>query len=84
MRTRMTIFLLAALPAGGCNSTSVIRPNDPGNSLDPAVYSKLGGVHAHHTPEQHAAFLRRVGQLPNDDDAAEGSGIGGGGGGHHH
>ncbi|MBL1257091.1 hypothetical protein [Methylocystis sp. Sn-Cys] len=81
MKIRTLIFSLASLPAmSGCNSTSSANP---ANSLDPAVYTKLGGVHAQHTPEQHAAFLKRVGQLPTDEDATNGPGLSGGGG-HHH
>jgi len=72
----LIVVLGAALVLAACNSTNTPKPEV---NTD---YKKLGGIHANHTPEQHAAFLKRVGQLPSDDDA-EVSG-GGGGGGHHH
>jgi len=43
-------------------------------------------IHAHHTPEQHAAWLRAAKRLGADTNDASGdsSGLGSGGGGHHH
>jgi hypothetical protein len=65
-----------ALALASCNSTGRAGP-DVAPDTD---YKKLGGIHAHHTPEQHAAFLKRVGQLSGDEEAE----LAGGGGGHHH
>jgi hypothetical protein len=73
------VAICGALALAACNSTNSPKPTVAANE----DYKKLGGIHAHHTPEQHAAFLKRVGQLQNDDEA-EASGGGGGGGGHHH
>lgn len=67
------IALGMSLALTACNST---RPTIDLND----------DIHKHHTPAQHAAFLKRVGQLQTDDEAGDPSGIsgGGGGGGHHH
>lgn len=79
MKASLSIVAIGgALMLAACNSTSSPKPAVAANE----DYKKLGGIHANHTPEQHAAFLKRVGQLPSDDEA-EGA-AGGGGGGHHH
>lgn len=77
----LIVVLGGALALAACNSTNPPKPE--ATAADNTDYKKLGGIHAHHTPEQHAAFLKRVGQLQNDDEV-EASGGGGGGGGHHH
>jgi len=81
--------LIALTPLAGCYSAKSVAAADPAAAAKAAPadkfdYKKLGGVHAHHTPEQHAAFLKRVGQLPPDDEGGDSPGIGGGGGGGHH
>jgi hypothetical protein len=73
-----TLFLIIALcgafALNGCNSTQSAK----------LAASCDANCHAHHTPEQHAAFLKRVGQLETEE-SAETAGFGGsGGGGHHH
>lgn len=92
MKPYLLFYALIAWPSlAGCNST---KPVDAGGLVSPTAkpeapdkydYKKLGGVHAHHTPEQHAAFLKRVGQLQPSDEEVDAGGLGGsGGGGHHH
>ncbi len=73
----LIVALGGALALAACNSTNPPKPEAN------ADYKKLGGVHANHTPEQHAAFLKRVGQLQGDEEAGDLSGAGGGGG-HRH
>ncbi|MBG0811541.1 hypothetical protein IY145_19495 [Methylosinus sp. H3A] len=78
MKASLSIVVIGcALALAACNSTNSPKPAVAANE----DYKKLGGIHAHHTPEQHAAFLKRVGQLPTDDEA---EGATAGGGGHHH
>jgi hypothetical protein len=72
------IWITISLALAACNSVGASKPQRAAAEAD---YKKLGGIHAHHTPEQHAAFLRRVGQLSGDEEAEL---SGGGGGGHHH
>jgi hypothetical protein len=88
MKPRLLLCALAGLtPLGGCNSAPPAASAKPAAAaVDPSKFdpSKLGGIHAHHTPEQHAAFLKRVGQLQTEEDAADTGGLGGGGGGGHH
>jgi cobalamin biosynthesis protein CobD/CbiB len=80
MKASFRIAVLGAVLAlAACNSTNAPKPEAAVANTD---YKKLGGIHAHHTPEQHAAFLKRVGQLPSDDETDVSGG--GGGGGHHH
>jgi hypothetical protein len=83
VRLSFSIILLGALALTACNSSSAPKPEAAAKPLAIEDYKKLGSIHAHHTPEQHAAFLKRVGQL-QEDEGAEVSGGGGGGGGHHH
>ncbi|WP_159727508.1 hypothetical protein [Methylosinus sp. Ce-a6] len=78
MKASLSIVVIGgALALAACNSTNSPKSAVAANE----DYKKLGGVHAHHTPEQHAAFLRRVGQLSTDDEVEV---SGGGSGGHHH
>lgn len=77
MKAFFLIVALGAFALTACNSANAPKPEAAANE----DYKKLGGVHAHHTPEQHAAFLKRVGQLQGDEEAEL---AGGGGGGHHH
>lgn len=74
--TILIAAICGALTLAACNSTGRPEPHAAPNT----DYKKLGGIHAHHTPEQHAAFLKRVGQLSGDEEAE----LSGGGGGHHH
>lgn len=91
MKPYLLFCALIAWPAlAGCNSTkplgagALASPTARAEAADKYDYKKLGGVHANHTPEQHAAFLKRVGQLPSSEDGVDAGGLGGGGGGHHH
>jgi hypothetical protein len=77
MKASLLIVVLgSALALAACNSTNRPEPEVAPNT----DYKKLGGIHAHHTPEQHAAFLKRVGQWQGDEEVE----LSGGGGGHHH
>lgn len=74
MKASFLIAVLCCAPVlEACNST---RASKLSESCDATC-------HAGHTPEQHAAFLKRVKQLETEE-SADPSGLGGGGGGGHH
>lgn len=55
----LIVALCGAFTLNGCNSTQSAK----------LAASCDANCHAHHTPEQHAAFLKRVGQLETEESA---------------